>query len=392
MAIVLAFAFTLVLGMRIGADPDILPTQLKPVAGVPGSASFDEAMRLIDRDYYRKVDEGALQDAGIAAAVAKLRDRYSAYLDPRQYRMFQNHQNPHFSGVGLDVRFSPEGLFVVRAFPGTPAEAAGIKPGDIITRVGETSLKGRPVDGATALVKGRPGTSVKLTIRRPNGSVRRISVERRRIRVPAVEAKTVTGPNGTKVAVIALSGFVEGAGAQVSRAVDQQIKRGARAVVLDLRGNGGGLLDEAVAVGSEFVERGPIVTTKGRNRAREVFRASGGALPARYPVVVLVDGNSASASEIVAAAIQDTGRGKVVGERTFGKGVFQEITELPNRGALDITVGEYFTPAGRNLGGGGVKRGAGVAPDVAVARSAGPRAQLDAAVAAAAAAVAKRSK
>ena len=134
--------------------------------------------------------------------------------------------------------------------------------------------------------------------------------------------------------------------------------------MLDLRHNGGGLLNEAVTVASVFLEDGRVVSTKGRARPERVYNAEGGAIKRSIPVVVLVDEASASASEIVTGALQDRKRAKVVGTRTFGKGVFQEIERLPNGGALDITVGEYFTPTGRNLGGGGVRRGAGITPDI----------------------------
>jgi carboxyl-terminal processing protease len=150
----------------------------------------------------------------------------------------------------------------------------------------------------------------------------------------------------------------------VGDAVRKLLKEGAQGVVLDLRDNGGGLLNEAVGVSSIFIPDGRIVSTKGRARPERVYDATGGAIDSKIPVVVLVNDRSASASEIVTGALQDRHRAKVVGTRTFGKGVFQEIEPLSNGGALDITVGEYFLPSGRNLGGGGVSRGSGVKPDV----------------------------
>ena len=161
-----------------------------------------------------------------------------------------------------------------------------------------------------------------------------------------------------------LAGFTSGAHGELRRAIDDLLDKGADGVVLDLRDNGGGLLNEAVLVSSIFIGDGTIVSTDGRTRPRRVFEATGDAIDSDVPVVVLVNGESASASEIVAGALQDRGRAEVVGTRTFGKGVFQEVRELSNGGALDITVGEYFTPKGRNLGGGGVKQGAGIEPDV----------------------------
>jgi carboxyl-terminal processing protease len=150
----------------------------------------------------------------------------------------------------------------------------------------------------------------------------------------------------------------------VRQAVDALIDKGAQGVVLDLRNNGGGLLNEAVLISSIFIDNGTVVSTDGRTRPKRVFEATGNAISEKIPVVVLVNGESASASEIVTGALQDRHRAEVVGTHTFGKGVFQEVRQLSNGGALDITVGEYFTPSGRNLGGGGVKQGAGIQPDV----------------------------
>ncbi len=149
-------------------------------------------------------------------------------------------------------------------------------------------------------------------------------------------------------------------------AVEHVLHAGARGIVFDLRGNGGGLVEEAQLIASIFIPKGVIVTTRGRTQPTQVLLATGDAIPASIPMVVLVDSNTASSAEIVTAALQDHHRATVVGTHTFGKGVFQEEQPLSNGGALDITVGEYFTPNGRNLGGGGVKQGAGVVPEVPV--------------------------
>jgi carboxyl-terminal processing protease len=169
---------------------------------------------------------------------------------------------------------------------------------------------------------------------------------------------------GVSYAHVRVASFTSGVHGAVKREVRKGLDKGAKGIVLDLRHNGGGLLNEAVLMASIFIPEGTIVTTDGRSKPRHVYTATGGAIDSKTPVVVLVDRESASASEIVAGALQDRKRAKMVGTRTFGKGVFQEIKQLPNGGALDITVGEYFTPSGRNLGGGGVKQGAGLKPDV----------------------------
>jgi carboxyl-terminal processing protease len=163
---------------------------------------------------------------------------------------------------------------------------------------------------------------------------------------------------------LTLTSFTQGAGSELRMNVNKALHAGARGLILDLRENGGGLLDEAVNVASIFIADGTVVSTAGRSQPRQVYLAKGGAIAGRIPMVVLVDRGTASAAEIVTGALQDRGRARVVGTRTYGKGVFQEIEPLPNGGALDITVGEYFTPSGRNLGGGGVREGAGLKPNI----------------------------
>jgi len=183
-----------------------------------------------------------------------------------------------------------------------------------------------------------------------------------------VVASLVKTVNGRKLGVVALATFSPGAHGEVREAVEEVRKQGAKGIVLDMRGNPGGLVAEAQLIASIFVPKGTIVSTRGRKQPSQTLEATGGAIPTSIPMVVLVDANTASAAEIVTAALQDHNRATVVGTHTFGKGVFQQEEPLENGGALDITVGEYYTPNGRNLGGGGVKQGAGITPEVKVAK------------------------
>ncbi len=203
---------------------------------------------------------------------------------------------------------------------------------------------------------------MKLTVR-TGRTERELTLKRASVEIPVVEG-TMEREGGRKIAHVRLASFTSGAHGEVGEAVDRLLARGAEGVVFDLRDNGGGLLNEAVLISSVFIPDGRIVSTKGRSRPERVYDATGGAIDEDIPVVVLVNERSASASEIVTGALQDRERATVVGTKTFGKGVFQEIEPLSNGGALDITVGEYFLPSGRNLGGGGVERGSGVKPDV----------------------------
>ena len=368
----------LVLGVWIGGHPSWLPEPVREALVEDSTNTLDQGLEILERDYYRKVARSDLVNRSLGAAVRSLDDRFSHYFDPRDFRAFKRATEGEFSGVGMNVAQDRRGLRVLEVYSDSPAQKAGIRRGTLVVAVNGRSLAGKSTDASSALIQGKPGTAVRLTV--VNGRRREsLRVTRARITVPVVQSRTLRA-GGRKVAYVALSSFSDGAAAQLRHVVERRIAAGAQAVVLDLRGNGGGLLREAVGVASVFIPEGPIVSTKGRNRERKTYKASGTAINPKIPVAVVVNGSSASASEIVAGALQDRRRGRLVGSRTFGKGVFQEIEPLPNGGALDITVGEYFLPSGRNLGGGGVARGSGLDPDVRVADGRGADAALDAAL------------
>ena len=214
------------------------------------------------------------------------------------------------------------------------------------------------------------------------------TVTRATLSLPVVASHLRRLPDRVKYADVSLAQFSSGAHGELRQAIDKLMGEGAKGIVLDLRGDPGGLVEEARLVASIFIPEGPIVETRGRAQPSQTLDAEGGAISTKIPVVVLVDRDTASAAEIVTGALQDRGRARVVGTHTFGKGVFQEVTTLPNGGALDITVGEYFTPKGRNLGGGGVRRGAGITPDVTASDN--PHTRRDEALDAAARVLAQR--
>ncbi len=351
-------------GIWLGGHPDYLPNGVRDaLVGDDDAQLYAEATGIIEKDYYRKVDGKQLVNKALGSAVESLNDRFSNYFDPKAYQAFNETTEGKFEGVGMNVEEVARGLRILTVFKGSPAAKGGLKPGDEIIAVNGTTLKGASSEQATTRIKGRAGTSVTLTVVTGKKPPRKVKLKRARVDVPVVESKMIDR-DGEKVAYVKLASFTSGAHTQVGDATRKLVRKGAKAVVLDLRDNGGGLLQEAVGVSSVFIPEGKIVTTRGRSRPEEVFKATGDAIPKKIPVAVLVNRESASASEIVTGALQDRDRATVVGTHTFGKGVFQEIKELSNGGALDITVGEYFTPSGRNLGGGGPKRGAGITPDV----------------------------
>ena len=364
LALVPAAIVLLAAGIFLGGHPDRLPGFVRdPLVGDQDTRVVREAIDHVHDTYYRKIPESQLADDSVKGVVAALHDRFSNYFTPKEYKQFQQVSNSQFSGIGLEVQVHPRGLRISRVYDESPAKRAHLQTGDLIVAVGKTSLKGKPSDYSTSLIKGRPGSDVNITVVH-GGKARHVTLTRATITVPVV-ASALRTVGGKKLAVIALSTFATpGAHAQVYDAIKRRVKQGADGIVLDLRRNGGGLVKEAQLVSSAFLSDGKIVSLRGRGVASQTLNATGDPIAKSTPLVVLVDRDTASASEIVAGALQDRGRAKIVGTRTFGKGVFQEVIELRNGGALDITAGQYFTPKGRNLGGGGVKPGAGLQPDV----------------------------
>ncbi len=355
LAALAAIVATLCLGMYLGGHPADLPGFLQD-AFVDETASLNsEAVNLIEDNFIRPVPQPQLENSSLAGMVRSLHNRFSHYFTPTQNKLFEQATNGEFSGVGMTVVERKHGLEVVGVFKGSPAKLTGIRPGDVITKVNGRPIAGESSDVSTARIKGKPGTYVNLTIER-NGKARNLRVRRERIKVPVVTSRLRT-LGGHELGVVRLSSFTSGAHAELAAAVRKQLARGADGFVLDLRSNGGGLLDEAVLISSLFVPNGTIVTTKGRTRPRRVFEATGDAIT-RKPVVVLVDRGTASASEITTAALHERIGAPVVGQRTFGKGVFGQVFELSNGGALDLIVGSYYTPRGENI------NGKGIAPDV----------------------------
>ena len=353
----------LAVGIWLGGHPGWMPSPLRSAfVNDSGSRLMQDVVSLLERNYYRHVNANQLVNKGIAGAVASLDDPYSHYFNPTDYHTFMNQSNPHLSGIGVDVLPDSQGLRVVGVFPGSPAARAGLTRGTVIVKVGARPLAGRSAEFASSLIRGPAGTPVTLTVVTA-GKRRRVTMRRANIVVPVASGRLISY-HGVKIGYVQLTSFTEGAGSELQAQVKRVLREGARALILDLRENGGGLLDQAVAVASIFIPDGTVVSTDGRSQPRQVYLAKGGAIAVHQPMAVLVDRGTASAAEIVTAALKDRHRAVVVGTRTYGKGVFQEIEPLPNGGALDFTVGEYFTPNGQNLGGGGVRRGKGVSPNI----------------------------
>jgi len=345
----------LVLGIFLGGHPELLPGPLRDAFVEEDRALRAELIDTIEENFYKPVDESSLDDASLKGIVESLEDPYSHYLTPDEADSLKESISGEFEGVGMSVEEDRRGLRVLNVFDGSPAKAAGIGKGDLIVSVNGRSLAGVNSEVATGRIKGPAGTEVKLEVFSPGAEdTRTVRVERERIEVPVARSRVVTR-EGRKLGVVELLGFSSGAHGALRREIDQVTERGAGGLVLDLRGNGGGLLSEAVLVSSVFIEDGEIVSVRGRSRPKRTEDAEGDAIDEDIPVVVLVDGGSASASEIVAGALRDRGRAKLVGTNTFGKGLVQEVEPLTNGGYLDLTVANYYLPSGKTIGTKGLK-------------------------------------
>lgn len=354
-AVIAAAAALLIAGIWLGGHPESLPDPLRDAFVTDDRGLRAELQDAIKDDFYRQVDDAQIEQGSLKGMVEGLDDRFSYYLTPKETAQFQQSVEGRFEGVGMNVDQDKRGLRVLNVFEGSPAERGGVKKGDFITEVDGRSIAGLSADVATAKIKGPAGTTVSLQLVDPESfDPRTVKLKRARIEIPITTGRIVER-NGKKLGIVTLSTFSEGAHGLVRKEIDELLDKGAEGILLDLRGNGGGLLDEAVLVGSVFIDDGLIVSTRGRTKPERKYDSVGGSIDEDIPVVVLVDRGTASASEIVSGAIKDRGRGTVVGTRTFGKGVFQEVQPLSNGGLLDITVGQYFLPNGENIGDKGVR-------------------------------------
>jgi carboxyl-terminal processing protease len=352
-------------GLWLGGHPTKLPEPIRePFVGSPSGLTA-EASELLEDNYFRPVGAEELSNASLQGMVRELRqrhgDRFTEYFSPESRESFNQAIEGRFSGVGLSVVPVKRGLRAVQVFPRSPADEAGIVPGETIVSVDGDSIAGESSGEATSRIKGPEGTEVTVGVLDPKrDEVRRLRLIRAEVALPNVSSKLVR-VGGRKLGYVRMLSFSEGVHALLANAVRKVQREGAEGIVLDLRGNPGGLLDEAVLSASLFLpEDRVVVTTESRTQGSSVHRTVGGTLP-RRPLTVLIDRGTASAAEILTAALADDAGATVVGTRSYGKGVFQEEKGLSNGGALKLTVGEYFTPDGVNLA-----RSHGIHPDVKV--------------------------
>jgi carboxyl-terminal processing protease len=330
------------------------------LAGGLGSSNPSvQASDVIQQNYFKPVRTSLLDNASVDGMVRTLRrrfdDHFSHYFNPQQLRQFEEANSGQFSGVGMTVTDVKRGLRVATVLPRTPAQRAGIRPGDLIVAVDGHSIAGVPSDVSVARIKGPPGTPVRLrVVSVEGGKPRTIRVERATVHVPAATGE-LKQAGGTKAAYVRFTTFSEGAHADLSHVLKRLDRQGAKGLVLDLRGNGGGLLNEAVLSASLFLQKGQlVVSTESRTMGHRDYQAVGDPLPS-HPTVVLINHDTASAAEILASALADHHQATIVGTRSFGKGTFQEVLDVATGGALDLTVGQYLTADGISLAGKGIR-------------------------------------
>jgi carboxyl-terminal processing protease len=306
----------------------------------------------------------------VRGILAALGDPHTDLLTSAEFERLRQNTEGTYSGIGLTVGPSRTGLVVTSA-PSGPAREAGVRKGDVIVRVDDQRLAGLPFESAVAHVKGEPGTVVSITVERPGKrKPLELAVVRREIDVPPISTRLLTVKD-EKLAYLRVFSFSAGAAEQLEQATSQLVEQGVTGAIVDLRDNPGGLLSEAVDVASVYIEEGIVCRTDGLHEEEHEYRVTGVATHPELPLVVLVNGGSASAAEIVAGALVDHDRAMLVGERTFGKASVQTIAPLLGGGALKLTTAKYLTPAGADITGLGLEPSVVAADDPLTQRDEG---------------------
>ena len=319
---------------------------------------FAEVLEKIQNEYVEEVDQDKIMDSAINGALQSL-DPFSAYMNPKVFEESQSETSGEFGGLGIEVSMEAGVVKVIAPIDDTPASKAGIKAGDYIVKINGEQVQGKTLMEAVNLMRGPEGTSIEITVRRKGLRKAKIfKITREIIEIKSVISKIVDN----KVGYLRLRAFNENSSSQLKKEISK-IEKNKKLVgyILDLRNNPGGLLSQAVTISDFFLNDGEIVSTKGRKKRenRKFFAKKGDKIDGK-PLIVLINNGSASASEIVAGALQDQKRAILLGETTFGKGSVQSIIPLKNRGAIRLTISKYYLPSGKSIS------EVGVVPDIKV--------------------------
>ncbi|MGN6380083.1 MAG: S41 family peptidase [Gaiellales bacterium] len=350
-----AVGCSFVLGFELRAHSASAPAPPRPL---PHSTLRDQVVADLRDQYVKALPHAALHARTVAGVLRALDDPYTRYLTPFEYLELRETEGGAYGGLGLSLAHDGRGLVVTASKPGLPGRMAGIRPGDVITSIDGSSLASLSYQKALRLIAGAPGSPVRLDVSRSGTELpHQLTLVRSPITIPAATSRRVAYEHGHYRYVRVLD-FQDRTAARVRGFAAQAVREHDRGLVLDLRGNPGGLLTEAVGVVRVFVSSGTILTTSGRHEPRQVFSADDTAVGS-LRIAVLIDGQTASAAEVVAGALRAHGA-ILVGQRTYGKGTIQSVVPLPGGGALKLTV------AGFRLPGGKVVEGRGVEPTVPV--------------------------
>ena len=317
---------------------------------------FFGALRFIETQYVRDVDYTNLIDGAISGMVKTLDDPHSIYLDPKMYELMRSHTEGSFGGVGIVMGFKDNKITVISVMEGTPSEAAGIKTGDEIIAVDGVPTSEIEPEEVVLHIRGEIGSEVTLRVRRAGEEDKDYVVRRATIQVHTVAGQMLPDTDG--IGYIRIASFSEHTADEFKDAYHALENEGVKGMIIDLRENPGGLVTSCVAIANMVVPKGPVVSVVQKDGRREEYESE--LSEEKYPLVVLIDGNSASASEILAGALQDTGAATIVGQTSYGKGSVQVILPLYDDDALKLTIAKYYTPSGRSID------GTGIEPDVRV--------------------------
>ncbi|WP_213996016.1 S41 family peptidase [Tepidanaerobacter syntrophicus] len=336
-------------------DASTLLTQVKDEHDSQDLKAVSEVIQIVKDKYIKDVEMETLTSGAIKGVIDSLGDPYSVFMNKKEFQDFISSLEGSLSGVGivLSIDDSTQDIIVVSPIKGSPAQKAGILPGDIIVKVNDTELSGKTLDEAAGMIRGEKGTKVTLYIKRnQNSDLIKLELVRDDIRISTVDYNIVD--DAAKIGYIRISFFDSQTYNDFKTALDALQKQKIRGLVIDLRDNPGGSLDETVKIADEILGEGLIVYTEGKNgnRLGEYFSDES---KASVPITVMVNENSASASEILAGAIQDHKAGKLVGAKTFGKGSVQEVFSLEDGSGMKITIAKYYLPSGRCIDGKGIK-------------------------------------
>jgi carboxyl-terminal processing protease len=308
--------------------------------------------------YDGEIDDNQLLEAAIKGMTASLNDPYTVFMNKEEYKSFVEQSEGHFVGIGAQLGIKEDKPTVVAPIEGSPAETAGLKAGDVILKVDEKDISGLSLDAIVGMVRGEQGVSVKITVLRNEKDTMDINIVRDVIKVVTVKGEIVDG----NIGYIQIASFDEDVAKDFKEKIVELKAQGMKGMILDLRGNPGGFLNEAVDVASQFIGKGKVVTYTIDKYGNKKESKSVGGEAEGMPLTILIDGGSASASEVVTGALRDYEAGTIVGAKSFGKGIVQQLIQLNNGDAgLKVTTSKYYTPNGENI------HKIGITPNVEVA-------------------------